>query len=438
MRTSLTVFALVVALPAVAAELPAPLTDADFRAAPAEVVALGQLLFYDPVLSGNRNISCATCHHPKFATSDGVSLSLGEGGAGLGPARRPVAGDNRPEQRIPRNSQALFNLGAREFVAMFHDGRVERDPARPGGWRTPLADGTVSGVDSPLAVQALFPLISADEMSGHYGENDVSAAVRQGKVTEAWDLLVSRVRALPGYAERFVAAYPDIASVDDIAIGHIADAIAGFVAVEWRADDSPFDRHLRGDKGLLDAAATRGLALFYGPAGCAGCHSGALQTDHRFHAIAMPQLGPGKAARFESHSRDVGRMRVTGRAEDAYRFRTPSLRNVAVTPPYGHAGAYQTLEAVVRHHLDPPAALAAYDGHVILADFPEQAERDWAVARDADEMSRIASANELAPVGLSAAEVADLLAFLAALTDEASLRGRLGVPPSVPSGLPVD
>ena len=71
-----------------------------------------------------------------------------------------------------------------------------------------------------------------------------------------------------------------------------------------------------------------------------GCHSGQFQTDHHFHAIAMPQIGPGKAERFEQHQRDEGRMRVTGRRQDAYAFRTPSLRNVTHTAPYGFLGIY--------------------------------------------------------------------------------------------------
>ncbi|MEO1308229.1 MAG: cytochrome-c peroxidase, partial [Pseudomonadota bacterium] len=82
-------------------------------------IEAGWLLFYDPVLSGNRNISCATCHHPRFATSDGLSLGLGEGGIGLGPDRR-FDPQNMPEQRIPRNSPALFNLGHNDISVMFH------------------------------------------------------------------------------------------------------------------------------------------------------------------------------------------------------------------------------------------------------------------------------------------------------------------------------
>ncbi|MEM9638463.1 MAG: cytochrome-c peroxidase, partial [Pseudomonadota bacterium] len=164
------------------AEMPAPVTDADFMPLDPAQVRLGQMLFYDPILSGNRNISCATCHHPKFATADGVALSLGEGGIGLGPERRASA-DNTPEQRIPRNAPALFNLGAREFTVMFHDGRIEVDPSKPGGLRTPLGAEMTEGFANLLSAQTMFPVLSADEMAGHYSENDVSQAVRQGRIT---------------------------------------------------------------------------------------------------------------------------------------------------------------------------------------------------------------------------------------------------------------
>ncbi|MGB8623500.1 MAG: cytochrome-c peroxidase, partial [Paracoccaceae bacterium] len=180
-----------------------------------------------------------------------------------------------------------------------------------------------------------------------------------------------------------------------------------------------------------------GMQLFYGKADCASCHSGQFQTDNRFHAIAMPQIGPGKAARFETHTRDTGRLRVTGHDEDAFRFRTPSLRNVTLTAPYGHDGAYATLEGVVRHHLNPVAAMIGYDpSQAILPEMPDA--MDFPELANAQDMDAIARANELEPMELSDSEVDAILAFLGALTDPVSREGRLGVPDTVPSGLPVD
>lgn len=398
-------------------------------------VRLGRLLFFDPILSGNGSVACASCHHPRFGTSDGLSLGLGDGGIGLGPERRADPA-NPPERRIGRNAPALFNLGASEFSVFFHDGRLEADPDLPGGMRTPLDGDMTAGFDSALAAQAMFPVLSPDEMAGHYAENDVAKAVRQGRLTGeggAWDILSARVAAIEAYRDGFESL-----GIDRIQFTDIANAIAAFVAFEFRADDSPFDAYLRGTADLTQPVAA-GMELFYGEAGCSTCHAGLFQTDHGFHAIAMPQIGPGKAARFERHQQDRGRFRVTGHPADAYRFRTPSLRNVALTAPYGHAGTYATLEAAIRHHLDPIAALQAYDpGQAVLPEIAGIADTDFAVARDAEARGWIGAANELAPSTLSDAQIADLVAFLEALTDPVSRIGRLGVPASVPSGLPVD
>ena len=404
--------------------LPAPLEG--FAEPDPELVRAGWLLFHDPVLSGGRGVSCASCHHPRHGTSDGLSLGIGDGGVGLGPERRADPA-NLPERRVPRNAPALFNLGHAEFQRFFHDGRLEADPAHPSGLRTPLGEDMAEGFASALSAQAMFPVLSPDEMAGHHGESDVARLVRQGLLAHeggAWDAIAARVGAIPAYRE---------ALGDPVRFTAIADALAAFIAAEWRADDSPFDRHLRGEVPLTGAAA-EGMALFYGRAGCSTCHSGPFQTDHGFHAIAMPQIGPGRAERFESHARDTGRMGVTGDPADAYRFRTPSLRNVTRTAPYGHSGAYATLEAVLRHHLDPVGSLRAYDrSQAVLPDLP--AAEDWRALDDPAERDAIAAANELAPMALEDAEVEAILIFLDALTDETT--GPLGVPDAVPSGLPV-
>lgn len=425
-----------VGLGAAAADLPRPLTDANYIAHSPDLVRLGWHLFYDPILSGNRDVACATCHHPAFGSSDAVSLGLGDGGIGLGSARRADPA-NMPEQRIPRNSPALWNLGAHEFTVLFHDGRIEVDPTRPGGLRTPLEGDMTAGFASLLSAQNMFPVLSPDEMAGHYNENEIAQAVRRGRITGdggAWDLIASRVRALPDYAGRFIALHDHISSPEDIAFTDISNAIAAFVAVEFRSDTSPFDAHLRGER-LLDGAALRGLELFYGEATCATCHAGPFQTDHGFHARGVPQLGPGKAARFENHRRDTGRMRVTGQETDAYAFRTPSLRNVVHTAPYGHAGAHATLEAFLRDHADPVAALPNYDrAQAILPDLPVA---DWTILDDAAERAAIMKAATRPIIALSESDIADLLAFLDSLSDPSALAGRLGVPDAVPSGLPV-
>lgn len=434
-RRSLWAIFLAVAGAASASDLPPPVTDAVYIAVNEAEARLGQLLFYDPILSGNRNISCAACHSQRFGTSDGVSLTLGEGGVGLGPGRRADPA-NMPEQRVPRNAPGLWNLGARAFTRLFHDGRIELDATRPGGIRTPLDADMTLGFSGVLAAQTMFPVLSQDEMAGHYSENEISRAVRIGRITGeggAWSLIAARVAGIAEYERMFNSVYPEVAAGRPIAFTDISNALAAFMAFEWRSDDSPFDAHLRGTA-PLEGAALAGMTLFYGAAGCAACHAGAFQTDGGFYAMGDVQIGPGKAARFESNTRDEGRMRVTGRAADAYRFRTPSLRNVMLTAPYGHAGAYRDISGYLRAHMAPGTA---YDrSQAILPPLP--GADDWRALDDPENRAAIVAAYEGPGVALSEADIAALVAFLGSLTGEGARAGRLGVPEAVPSGLPVD
>lgn len=417
------------AAPVTAYDLPAPVTDDDYLPVNMPEVTLGQLLFFDPILSGNDNIACSTCHHPKLGTSDGLSLGMGEGGIGLGPDR--VADpENMPEDRVPRNAPALYNLGAREYTRMFHDGRVEMVD---GQLRVPVEDAFFDTVSGILATQAAFPVLSADEMAGQVSENPLSKLVRKGQFSGAdgaWEMIAAKVAAIPEYQQRFEATYPEIALGRDIAFADISDAIAGFMAFEYRADDSAFDRFLRGDETALTEAAKNGIGLFYGEAKCASCHSGAFQTDHDFHAMGQPQLGPGKTLVFEQGTRDEGRFRVTGRTEDLYAFRTPSLRNVTLTAPYGHAGAYRDLRTFVVAHLAPSDSLVNYDP--VNSVLPKLEVEDWEVMETKADVAPILAAIEVEDRVLPDDQIDALMAFFAALEDDPK---RLGIPEAVPSGL---
>ncbi len=401
-------------------------------------VKLGQLLFYDKILSGNRNIACATCHHHNQASADGLSLPVGEGGVGVGPKRTVGAGIHLIEQRVPRNSPALFNLGAKEFTTLFTDGRVSLDPTDGTGFNTPAEEDLPPGLETVMAAQALFPVTSAVEMAGEFGENDVANAANRG-VEYVWPLLAKRLRGIAEYITLFRKAFPDIKTPSEITMVHAANALAEFQMSEWRSDQSPFDHFLRGDKEALTAGEKRGLDLFYGDAGCSQCHSGVFQTDHKFYAIVMPQIGFPLTRRFDPVVRDRGRLNETDQRADQYRFRTPSLRNVTETAPYGHSGAFRTLEAVVRHHLDPVKSYENYDrGQVILPPHPRLDQLDFMAMDNHREAKSLINANELTVRLLSDAQIDDLLRFLKTLTDKKSLMGKLGIPRSVPSGLKVD
>ncbi len=328
--------------PVQAQVLPPPVSPDDFSEHTIEQVLLGRDLFFDPILSGNQNISCATCHHPSLAASDRVSLSLGEGAEGLGENRRLVEG-TPIAQRIPRNAPALFNLGAHEFTTLFHDGRVQANPDAPFGIAMPDGFHTERAPDSPLAAQALLPMTSAEEMAGGPGENPVADAVHAGRIQGpdgARGLIAARVAAVPDYARRFNWLRGTPAPLH---ISEIGNALAAFMAFEFRATNSAFDALLRGEYSGMSNEALLGMALFYDKAQCSTCHAGAFQTDHSFHSLGIPPLGPGKGHGASSYA-DHGRAAVTQREEDAYRFRTPSLRNVTLTAPYGHNGAYAALE----------------------------------------------------------------------------------------------
>ncbi|MGV6814307.1 MAG: cytochrome-c peroxidase [Phycisphaerales bacterium] len=421
--------------------LPDPVTDADYRPLDADQVELGKLLYHDKILSGNMNTSCATCHNMLTDTSDGLSLPVGEGGMGLGPARETGFGPDEIEHRVPRNAPHIFNLGAYEFSVLMHDGRIAADPSQPSGFKTPASFLFMNGIDSTVAAQACFPVTSADEMAGQNFENDVSKAAAQGNLPKVWAILAKRVATIPEYAQMFIDVYDDVNIPQDVTYAHIANAIGAYESAVGRSDNSPFDRYLRGDTGAMSMNAIDGMNIFYGKANCVQCHSGKFQTNHSFAAIAMPQIGPGKGHNqpgFGGGYDDFGLAFESGNLDDFFKFRVPSLRNVALTGPYGHAGAYATLEAVVRHHLDPVNSLLNYDqSQAVLPFNATLSPTDFTVMNDPDRVAGIAAANELAPVDLTEEEIAQLMEFLHALTDTDSIDLRWAIPMRVPSGLPV-
>ena len=426
------------------AELPAPATDDDFYPRDPAKEELGKLLFSDKILSGNLNLSCATCHHPLSDTGDGLSLPIGEGGNGLGVTRDTGQGAAAVPERVPRNAPPVFNLGAKEYERMFHDGRVAVDPAQPSGFLSPAGDALPAGLANVLAAQAMFPVTSGTEMAGQEGENPIADAAAAGQLAGTggvWEQLAARLQAIPEYVELFREAFADIETADEITYVHAANAIAAFEAAAWRADDSPFDRYLRGNRGAMSSEQRAGMKLFYGKAECARCHTGTFQTNHEFAAIGMPQIGPGKGDNLPPHTDgldDFGRERVTGDPADRFAFRVLSLRNVALTGPWGHDGAYNTLEAVVRHHLDPETALRNYDpSQAVLPSREDLDALDFAIMNDAASVDAIAAAIVLEPVELSEREIGQLIDFLHALTDPSSVDLRRDMPLRVPSGLPV-
>jgi cytochrome c peroxidase len=368
-----------------------PLT-AVFPPTNAAQIELGQALFFESDLSGNRDINCATCHHPAFALTDGLPLAIGTGGSGVGPARQLSEG----RQFVPRNTPDLTNRGRPEWTVMFWDGRIEGTAET--GFISPAAEYLPSGLDNALAVQAMLAVVSRHEMRGGlysvagypiqpgketelneederplgwadrdiFGEENELAALGNAPqaMPQIWELLMARLLERPIYRERFSAAYPGT-PLEQMDFTYAANALAAFQASAFSHTNSAWDRYLAGDSEALSVAARQGALLFYGRLGCGQCHSGPLMTDLQYHNIGTPQFGPGMD---DLAPLDYGRYVVTNQPGDRYAFRTPSLRNVAQTGPWLHNGAYDRLEGVIAHHLDPAGTLAAYNGRHLPPD----------------------------------------------------------------------
>ncbi len=405
------------------------------------LVDLGRALFFDKVISGNRNISCASCHQmtQATATGDGLPVAMGEGATGDGALRALNTG-----KLIARNAQPIYNAGLQGMTTLFWDLRVSQDPVTGALLTTDfLLNGLTPGrpqitalLTSALAAQAMFPPTVPEEMRGQPGSNELANAVTNEDV---WSLIMARlvgtqngtVGGIGDYRTKFLAAYPSVTSFDDLNFGHAAQAIAAFERTTFTALRSPFDAYLAGNTAALTDGQKRGALLFLGKARCAACHEGPLLTDLAPHGLATPQLGPGK----NEPNDDRGRALITGLLSDNYKFRTPPLRNVAATGPWMHDGAFTTLEGAVRHHLNPAASIQSYDATQLPPLFAATVDTD--PTRIA---ARVAAIDPLlgAPNTLSNAEVADLLDFLGSLTDPASLAAGLNAAPSsVPSGLPI-
>ncbi len=381
---------------------------------PAERVELGRLLAFDKILSGNQDISCMTCHHPGLGTADARSLSIGVGGEGLG------AGRVHPENaRIRRNAPALFNLHAQPVL--FWDGRISEEN---GELVTPAGDALTAEMretldGSVVAAQVLFPVLSRDEMRGRPGENEL-AAIRDEDPGQVWEAIMQRLGAIPEYVERFEAAFPGEA-FEDMTFAHAAVAIAAFETTAFDASETRWDQFLRGDDLAMSQAELQGAALFMGRGRCTDCHDGASLSDFEMHNTLVPQVG----------AEDTGAEEVTGDPRDRFAFRTPPLRNVELTAPYGHNGTFVTLEDFLEHYDDPEDELMDYNPDVL-----EPALRS-AVVPNQLEMLETRS-NDLRNVNLGGQALSNLHAFMEALTDEETRDTLSVIPNRVPSGLPVN
>jgi len=305
---------------------------------------LGRLLFFDPLLSGDRSLSCASCHQPDKGFADGRGKSLG--------ARQ----DDDRRLTLPRGAATLWNVSF--LPRLMWDGRAES-----------------------LEEQAALPLFSDLEMANSPAQ------------------LEQDLRASPVYMRLFRQAFdaePDTANT--------ARALAAFQS-RLVSVNSRYDRYAHGDATAMSAKEISGYNVFRGfVARCSQCHVPPLFTDGELAVTGAPP-----SSSFEA---DRGAGELSGDPFLTGAFRVPTLRNLARTGPYFHAGQFQDLAAVVsfyndtRGHAAPAGLDLKLHWHIHMTDGPKLSPRDEQ----------------------------DTVAFLGTLVDESFAPE---IPEHVPSGLPV-
>lgn len=318
-----------------------------------EKVELGRHLFYDRRLSSDGSMACATCHIQGRAFTDGRAVSPG------------VTGEVGS-----RSSMALVNVAYLPVLT----------------WMNPLLD--------TLEVQALIPL---------FGEHPVEMGLA-GREQEIFKMLQSDAR----YPSLFKEAFPkeaDQGSEALYSLSTITKALASFERA-LLSFDSPYDRYKYGNQHeAISDSAKRGEALFFGEKmECYHCHGGLNMTDNIKHErLPFPELGFHNTGLYNTDGKgsyplkNPGIIEITGDQADKGKFRTPGLRNIAVTAPYMHDGSIATLEQVIRSHYAKAGRAGALGNSNPL-------RSEFLVGFEVDEQ-----------------EVSDLVAFLNALTDQGFL-----------------
>lgn len=286
---------------------------ADFKALPlsittpvdnpqtAQKIALGKLLFWDPVLSGGKDVACATCHHPSFGYSDGLDLSIGVNGQGLGTARHFLSSTTTSFAK--RNSLSVINTAFNGITAaglydpstaaMFFDNRTHS-----------------------LEGQSLEPIKTLEEMRGRAISSDVIL-----------DSVVLRLKGIPQYAQLFSDVFQTTSAVT---VQNLGRAIAAYERTII-SNHAPYDEYIRGNGSAMTNAQIQGMNAFVSN-GCNKCHSGPMFSDYALHVLSVP---------------DNPKLPTDAGANGTYAFRTPSLRNLSFTAPYMHSGVFASLNAVL-------------------------------------------------------------------------------------------
>jgi len=270
-------------------------------------IKLGKFLFYDPILSGDKDIACVSCHHPNNGYSEFRDLSIGVNGQGLGSKRFFKQPNDIPF--LKRNSQTLLNTA---FNGIALQNQYNPTDA-PMFWDIR---------SKSLENQALEPIKTFEEMRGHHFSE-----------SEILDVVITRLKNIPDYQTLFAAAF---AENDPINAQNLGKAIAAFERT-LLTNNSRFDQYMRGDENALSLSEKDGFELFK-KVGCANCHNGPMFSDFQPHVLGIPPNDKVPVL-------DKG-------FEETFAFRTPTLRNLRFTAPYMHNGSLPNLQRVLEFYED--------------------------------------------------------------------------------------
>ena len=389
-----------------------------------QVAEVGRMLWFDPIGGLNDDNTCGGCHSPTNGFGDTQSIAIGIDNNG-------VVGPDRTGPRNQRRSPMVLNTAF--YPTLMWNSRFRALSGDPfdnrAGLQFPDPEGlTLSYQRHLLAAQAFIPPTERVEVAGFAfaGDND-----------DIRNEVVRRLNATRSYRDLFSRAFPDVKAGGPITFDHVGRAIAEFEFTLVSAN-APIDRYARGDRNAMSAEEKHGAVLFFGRAGCVGCHSVSGQSnemfsDFREHVIGVPQVAPSFGnVTFDgpAHNEDFGLEQVTGNPADRYAFRTSPLRNVALQPAFMHNGAFVRLEDAIRHHLDPVASATSYTPAQLAADLRGPVGPSAPVLQRLD--PRLSAATTL-----SDEELRDLVAFVRdGLLDRSAEPQRLRrlIPERLPSG----
>jgi cytochrome c peroxidase len=301
------------------------------------LITVGEIIFESKKLSLNGDISCRTCHVPKFGSADGIPNAAAIFGKGEGPARL-LSG----AKQLPRNALALWGRGANGFDTFFWDGRVDFSGSKKlsqFGSRNPSDDALVTAAHLPVV--EIREMLDEDTLVRSHKKESVEQA------NEIYKAIADSLRKNEQGASNSLATYLK-KPIEELTYTDYARAIASFIRSQFRIRETKLERFARKSEDLSDDELKGGL-IFYGTGKCVSCHSGPHFTDFEFHTVAFPQLGFGK----NGFGVDYGRFNATFDPKDLYKFRTAPLFNVEKTSPYGHSGSVATVEEAITAHFDP-------------------------------------------------------------------------------------